>query len=51
MTTITLPESSALEGMKNQPLTPGQLMWRRFRKHKAALFALGGMIVLLLYIS
>ena len=50
MTTITLPETSASEGMKNQPLTPGQLMWRRFRKHKAALFALGGMIVLLLYI-
>ncbi|HQX15540.1 MAG TPA: ABC transporter permease [Anaerolineales bacterium] len=50
MTTITLPETSAADSLKNQPLTPGQLIWRRFRKHKAALFALGGMVVLLLYI-
>lgn len=50
MTTTTFPETSASDSLKNQPLTPGQLMWRRFRKHKAALFALGGMVVLLLYI-
>ena len=50
MTTITLPETPASDSLKNQPLTPGQLMWRRFRRHKAALFALGGMVILLLYI-
>lgn len=31
-------------------LSPGKLTWRRFRKHKAALAALGGMILIAMYI-
>jgi peptide/nickel transport system permease protein len=32
------------------PLTPGQLVWRRFRKHRLALMGAGGMILLILFI-
>ena len=31
-------------------LSPWQLAWRRFRKHKMALIALGGLILILIYI-
>ena len=33
-----------------QPLTPGQLVWRRFRKHRMAVFGMIGFGLLLLFI-
>jgi len=32
------------------PLTPGQMAWRRFRRHRMAMFGLGLLILLLLYV-
>ena len=48
MTTTTAPETLDHEG--NIELSPWKLTWRRFRKHKAALIALGGMILIFVYI-
>jgi len=51
MATTALAPSSAQEGVTGIPvLGPWQLAWRRFRKHRAALVALGGIILVLLYI-
>jgi peptide/nickel transport system permease protein len=50
MTTTTLSGSSVQEVTRNQTLNPWQLAWRRFRNHKAALVALGGIILMLAYI-
>ena len=49
MTNATL-SSSTQEGTTIQVLSPWQMAWRRFRNHKAALFSLGGVVVLLAYI-
>ena len=48
MTSITLPspqEATAVAELKQQPLSPTQLGWRRFRRHKMAMF---GVVVLAL---
>src|SRR6185436_9761012 len=51
MTTTALTQPSATEHVTGIPvLGPSQLAWRRFRKHKAALLALGGIVLLLFYI-
>jgi peptide/nickel transport system permease protein len=50
MTVVTLSESSTQEKPRTQILSPWQLAWRRFKNHKAALFALGAMFFLLAYI-
>jgi peptide/nickel transport system permease protein len=56
MTNITLETSSGIPSLKieagdvTQPLTPTQLIWRRFRKHRMALVGAVGIIVLLLFI-
>jgi len=51
MTTTTLNESLAGDvPEKNITLSPWQLAWRRFRRHKMALVALGGIILMFLYI-
>src|SRR5262245_41902940 len=51
MATTALTPTSAREGVTGAPiLSPWQLAWRRFRKHTAALVALGGIILVLLYI-
>lgn len=50
MTTTTLSGSSVHEGARTPALNPWQLAWRRFRKHKAALVALVGIITMLFYI-
>ena len=51
MTTTALTQSPAREGVTGTAiLGPWQLAWRRFRKHTAALVALGGIILVLLYI-
>jgi len=51
MATTALTQSSAREGVTGTPiLGPWQLAWRRFRRHRAALVALGGIILVLFYI-
>src|SRR5215510_9120530 len=50
MTTTTLTGSSVEERASVKTLNPWQLAWRRFRKHKAALVALGGTVLMLVYI-
>lgn len=50
MTTTTLSGSSVQERARVKTLNPWQLAWRRFRKHKAALVALGGIVLMLVYI-
>lgn len=50
MTTTTLSGSSVHEGARTPALNPWQLAWRRFRKHKAALVALFGIITMLFHI-
>jgi peptide/nickel transport system permease protein len=56
MTNTTLETSSGIPSLKieagdvTQPLTPTQLIWRRFRKHRMALVGAVGIIVLLLFI-
>jgi len=56
MTNTTLETSSGIPSLKIeagdviQPLTPTQLIWRRFRKHRMALVGAVGIIVLLVFI-
>jgi peptide/nickel transport system permease protein len=56
MTNTTLETSSGIPSLKieagdvTQPLTPTQLIWRRFRKHRMALVGAVGIIVLLVFI-
>ena len=51
MTTPTLSQiSDHDDSAESVILSPGKLTWRRFRKHKVALVALGGMIVIFMYI-
>jgi peptide/nickel transport system permease protein len=49
-TTSAIPDlkTEALETLK--PLTPSQLIWRRFRKHRMALIGAVGVILLVLFI-
>jgi len=52
MTTVALPQSPAGEAAdQTVVLSPGQLAWRRFRKHRMAMVALGGLCLLMLYLS
>ena len=51
MTTVALPQSTTGEAAAGMVvLSPGQLAWRRFRKHRMAMAASGGLILLLLYL-
>jgi len=44
-------DASAQDALATQqPLTPSQLAWRRFRRHKMAMFGLGLFILLLAYV-
>ncbi|MEN9561939.1 MAG: putative peptide transporter permease subunit: rane component of superfamily, partial [Chloroflexota bacterium] len=38
------------EGVTGKVLTPGQLIWRRFRKHRMAVFGMVGFCLLMLFI-
>jgi peptide/nickel transport system permease protein len=49
MATTTIPKLLMSEETK-PILSPWQLAWRRFRKHTMALVALGGMILIMVYI-
>src|SRR3970282_2219399 len=52
MTTVALPQSPPREeAAETVVLRPGQLAWRRFRKHRMAMVALGGLCLLMLYLS
>jgi peptide/nickel transport system permease protein len=46
----TIPAIELVTIETKQPLTPGQLVWRRFRKHRMALLGGIGAILLLLFI-
>jgi peptide/nickel transport system permease protein len=51
MTTTALSQSSSLpENTEMVILSPWQLAWRRFRKHRMAVIALGGLILIFVYI-
>src|SRR5574341_1351941 len=52
MASMTSTESLTKEGSTTGPIihSPGQLAWRRFRHHKAALISLGGIFLMLAYI-
>ena len=45
----TRPAHLAADDIESPPLTLRQLTWRRFRRHKMALFGLGLLVVLILY--
>lgn len=52
MTSITLPsskETAAVADIQYQPLSPSQLGWRRFRRHKMAMLGCGILLLLFLY--
>lgn len=38
-----------VDEITSEPLTPGQLVWRRFRRHKMALFGVISLILLIVY--
>lgn len=40
----------AREGVSGKVLTPGQLIWRRFRKHRMAVFGMIGFTLLVLFV-
>ena len=51
----TIAESTVQSGViitdeSKQPLTPGQLVWRRFRRHRMALIGGAGIILVILFI-
>jgi len=48
MTTIPLPAAEALAAP--EPLSPAQLAWRRFRRHRMAMFGAATLILLLIYV-
>ena len=51
--TISEPSISAVDFVKEESremLTPGQLVWRRFRKHRMALIGAVGVVLLVLFI-
>lgn len=43
-------ESAEVVAARHAALSPAQLAWRRFRKHRMAMFALGMLIILMLYV-
>ena len=50
--TISEPQISAIDFVKDEgheTLTPGQLVWRRFRKHRMALYGAAGIILVILF--
>lgn len=52
MATISLPttkEASSVAELSYQPLSPTRLAWRRFRRHKMAMFGLVVLVLLTLY--
>jgi peptide/nickel transport system permease protein len=53
MTTASLPavESAEEVASRHAALTPGQLAWRRFRRHRMAMFGSGALILLVMYVS
>lgn len=44
-------ESVEAVAARHAALTPAQLAWRRFRKHRMAMFGFGALILLMLYIT
>ena len=50
MTTKTIVPTLLADQNTAKPLTPGQLIWRRFRKHRMALAGAIGIMLLLGFI-
>src|SRR5574341_128441 len=51
MTSVALPQAPARdEAAETVVLSPGQLAWRRFRKHRMAMLAGGGLVLLVTYL-
>ncbi len=48
-TTADLSKSLLPDELKSEPLTPRQLVWRRFRRHRMAVFGIITLILLILY--
>src|SRR5262249_47901254 len=46
----TFPTELSRSGLISKPLTPGQLIWRRFRKHRMALYGAIGAILLVAFV-
>jgi peptide/nickel transport system permease protein len=44
------PQSISAEGVTGKILTPGQLIWRRFRKHRMAVLGMVGFSLIILFI-
>jgi peptide/nickel transport system permease protein len=44
------PDVKTIEPVVTAPLSPGQLVWRRFRKHRMALIGAIGIALLLIFI-
>ncbi len=51
MTTVSLPSTAEAVAVKVEPLSPGQLAWRRFRKHRMAMAGLVTLVLLSLYVT
>ena len=51
MTTVTLPSTAEAAQAIVAPLSPGELAWRRFRKHRMAMAGLVTLVLLSLYVS
>jgi peptide/nickel transport system permease protein len=49
-TASTLPRAEERVVLERPPLTPAQLAWRRFRRHRMAMFGMGLLIALVVYI-
>jgi peptide/nickel transport system permease protein len=46
---VSPPQQPSLDDLLAPPLTPSQLFWRRFRRHKMAIFGVVLLIILILY--
>ena len=51
MTTVALPSTAEAVQAIVAPLSPGELAWRRFRKHRMAMAGLVTLVLLSLYVS
>jgi peptide/nickel transport system permease protein len=51
MASVTLPASAESVNLKAQPLSPGQLAWRRFRRHRMAMVGVAALALLSLYVT
>ncbi|MCK4963209.1 MAG: hypothetical protein KAS19_12010, partial [Anaerolineales bacterium] len=51
MTTTEATWESLQEEIERPPLTPTQVAWRRFRRHKMAMVGIGLLVAIILYVT